>query len=118
MVVVKRPEAQRHKFAPAPDIDFPRFLEWNVVLPESLKSCQHYFEVCEKLSGRRHFGGKRRGVPAGRVRPSITSGTPSGFGLCLTEMTYDGCNRSLHSNCRIGEIYGRGGGVGRALGVR
>ena len=33
-------------------------------------------------------------------------------------MTYDGYNRSLHSDCRIGEIYGRGGGVGRGLGDR
>jgi hypothetical protein len=64
-----------------------RFQEWNALLPESPKACQHYYAAFVKALLNGMVSARARALPENSV-------TPNGLGLSLTDITDAGYNRS------------------------
>src|SRR6267154_1506049 len=81
-----------------------RFQEWNALLPESPKACQHYFAAFVKALLNGMVSGRARSLPENSV-------TPNGLGLSLTDITDAGYNRSPvtdHQKFSVGRNLGPG----------
>lgn len=57
-----------------------RFQEWNSLLPESPKACQHYYAAFVKALLNGMVSARARALPENSV-------TPNGLGLSLTDIT-------------------------------
>ena len=64
-----------------------RFQEWNALLPESPKACQHYYAAFVKALLNGMVSARARALPENSV-------TPNGLGLSLTDIADAGYNRS------------------------
>src|SRR6266550_7155008 len=64
-----------------------RFQEWNALLAESLKPCQHYYAAFVKALLNGMVSARARALPD-------NSATQNGLGLSLTDITDAGYNRS------------------------
>jgi len=67
MVVVKTAGGVTTRVRTCPWSKFPRFQEWTVLIPESPKSCQYYFEISESSPACRGFGGMHRRARSSRA---------------------------------------------------
>jgi hypothetical protein len=109
MVVVKttRGVTTRVLFLP---VILTGFQEWNALLPESPKACQHYYAAFVKALLNGMVSARGRALPE-------NSATQNGLGLSLTDITDAGYNRSPVTHTRNFPV-GRNLGPGQRRGAR